>query len=751
MYQVSETYKKSMKKSLRNQTFMKVVLGLINQEAQNSAKVTDQNKYIGFSDFDTVFTKNDIGNIYATYEQDSFKCDGSLFFLPRDQDKWRKNGITQKDLFSGNFSIQFSFGYGKTDIKGLTIQFGENYPTDFSIITSDDKEVQFENTQSYFQTDLVFANTETITIKINELAVPNGRVRLFYVKFGIGLEYDNEYIKNADSSCKLSVINEELPEINFSVVLKNEDQRFNVDNPSSEINFFETGQKISVIYQQELENGEIESLQQHDIIVSDWSADDSSATIKAVDKFHYMSDNYYKGQYYENGISLYDLALLVFEDAGIGENEYYLDSYLKKVTVKNPLPNVTHKEALQIIANAGRCVMDYDRYGRIRIYSMFLPDFVTSSNGAEYYSDIKSIDEQSKKESYATYEQGYWTANGEMLFLPKKGIQNTGYVSKQISGADCSFEENPIITRTMEAKYKCFGIRIKFTETVPKRFLIKTYADGIQNGNIEINKDIVLDYELNYEFNEFDKIEFEFIETELPNNRIHVNYIEFGEESDYRIFYDDLYSTPVGTKLENIKNINVTRSIFTKSEKEEELVTDTLVYDGKNHMYNLTDACYGYVVSLESSIQSAEIIESGAYYVSVKFKNVNIGDEIKLSIKGNKYNVSYEKYSSPVSNRGIDKEWINPLISDQEHCKKVSEWLADYFASGIEYELDYRGEPAIDAGDTIFQENRYEPNLKVVIEETQLSFNGGLSGALRTRRKERVVRAENKLGRIRQI
>lgn len=338
-----------------------------------------------------------------------------------------------------------------------------------------------------------------------------------------------------------------------------------------------------------------------------------------------------------------------------------------------------------------------------------------------------------------------------MLFLPKKGIQNTGYVSKQISGADCSFEENPIITRTMEAKYKCFGIRIKFTETVPKRFLIKTYADGIQNGNIEINKDIVLDYELNYEFNEFDKIEFEFIETELPNNRIHVNYIEFGEESDYRIFYDDLYSTPVGTKLENIKNINVTRSIFTKSEKEEELVTDTLVYDGKNHMYNLTDACYGYVVSLESSIQSAEIIESGAYYVSVKFKNVNIGDEIKLSIKGNKYNVSYEKYSSPVSNRGIDKEWINPLISDQEHCKKVAEWLADYFASGIEYELDYRGEPAIDAGDTIFQENRYEPNLKVVIEETQLSFNGGLSGALRTRRKERVVRAENKLGRIRQI
>lgn len=749
MYQVSEIYKESMKKPLRNQTFMKVVLGLINQEAQNSAKVIDQNQYIGFSDFGTLFTKNDVGNIYATYEQDSFKCDGSLFFLPRDQEKWKKNGITQKVLFSGNFTIKFLFGYGKTDIKGLTIQFGENYPTDFSIITSDGNEVRFENTESYFQTDVVFSNTETITIKINELAIPNGRVRLFYVKFGIGLEYDNEYIKNADSSCKLSVINEELPEINFSVVLKNEDQRFNVDNPSSEINFFETGQKITVIYQQELENGEIESLQQHDVIVSDWSADDSSATIKAVDKFRYMIDNYYKGKYYENGISLYDLALLVFEDAGIGESEYYLDSYLKKVIIKNPLPNVTHKEALQIIANAGRCVMDYDRYGRIRIYSMFIPDFTTSSNGTEYYSDVKNIEEYTKKETYATYEQEYWTANGEMLFLPKNGIQNTGYVSKQISGDDCTFDENPIITRTMEAKYKCFGIRIKFSETVPNRFLIKTYADGIQNGKIEISKDIVLDYELNYEFNEFDKIEFEFIETEIPNNRIRVDYIELGEGSDYRILYDNLYSTPIGTKLENIKNVNVVRSIFTKSEKEEELVTDTFAYDGENHMYNLTDACYGYYVSLESSTQSAEIIESGAYYVFIKFKNVNIGDEIKISIKGKKYNVSSEKYSSPVSNRGIDKEWMNPLISEQEHCKKVAKWLADYFASGIEYELDYRGEPAIDAGDTIFQENRYEPNLKVVVEETQLSFNGGLSGALRTRRKERVVRTKNKLGRIR--
>ncbi len=108
---------------------------------------------------------------------------------------------------------------------------------------------------------------------------------------------------------------------------------------------------------------------------NEWSASDEKATIKAVDVLKFLEDDYYKGQYYEKGISLYDLAELVFADAGVGNDDYYLDTYLKKVTVYNPLPKVKHKEALQIIANAGRCVLDYDRYGRIRIHSLFPTEY----------------------------------------------------------------------------------------------------------------------------------------------------------------------------------------------------------------------------------------------------------------------------------------------------------------------------------------------------------------------------------------
>lgn len=746
MYNVSQQYKEQMKYPIRNHSYMRVMLGIINQEAQMSAEVENQSQYTGYSDFPTLFTKSDVGNMYATYEQNFFKADGSMFFIPRSSSNYRKNGIITENLFSGTPLIQFSFGYGASDIRGLTIQFGFNFPTKFSVITDDGTEVEFENSSDYFETATVFENTSTITLKIKEMSVPNNRIRLYYIKFGLGVEYDNEWIQTADSSSVLSAINEDLPEVNFSVTLKNDDQRFNVDNPSSEINFLEPGQEMSVLYGYELDDGSVEWQQLHTLFVNEWSADDTQATIKAVDRFKYMSDSYYKGQYYEDGITLYDLAELVLEDAGIENADYYLDSYLKNITVHNPLPNVTHKEALQIIANAGRCIMDYDRYGRIRIYSAFTPEFETTSNGATYYSDLNGINVDTEKKHYASYSQDYWIADGTMLFLSEPALEGAGYVSAQISGSDGLFTENPIITRTLEAKYKCFGIKIKFAGNLPKKFLIRTYADEVLNDTITIDSDILYDFDFSYEFHEFDKMEIEFVETEVPNNRILIDYLSFGNEASYMVEYDDLNSTPLGTQLDKVKNLNVSRSIYSPGSTSEELLGDTIIYDGENHIYYFSDACYGYSASITEGSGSVSIISSGSYYVELGFSGVSSGAEIRFSVLGKKYNISEFIYSIEINNRGNDTTWDNPLISDYDHCKDVAEWIADYLASGIEYELDFRGEPALDCGDTILQENKYVDDLKVVIEEHQMTFNGGIDGALRTRRKERVDRTKNGLG-----
>lgn len=481
------------------------------------------------------------------------------------------------------------------------------------------------------------------------------------------------------------------------------------------------------------------------LYVYEWSASDEKATIKAVDVLKFLEDDYYKGQYYEKGISLYDLAELVFADAGVGNDDYYLDTYLKKVTVYNPLPKVKHKEALQIIANAGRCVLDYDRYGRIRIHSLFQPSMETTSNGTTYYSDIKNVDIQTQKSDFATYEKNRWLADGKMLFLSKEDVQNTGYVSSAISDENGLFTENPVITRTLEAKYKAYGIYIAFSNKLPKKFIIRTYADNVLNDTLTIQSGIANDFEIQYDFPEYDKMEIEFVETE-PNSRIHVDYISIGSETSYRIEYDDLYSTPVGTQLDRIKNVRVARYLYSKSSVEDELATEMLTYDGENAIYYMSDACYGYTVSIEDgkSGQLANVVSSGAYYVEIAVSGVAIGETVNITVKGYKYNVSTAYDVQTVNNRGTDKEWQNPIISNAEHSKQVATWLADYFSSGIEYELDYRGEPAIDCGDTIGQENKYDPDLKTIVEESQITLNAGLlGGGLVTRRKNSVARTKN--------
>lgn len=746
MYQTSQEYKESMKRPVRNQSYMKIQLGLINQEAQQTAGLSDTNKYNDFSDAESIFNQHTVRR-YATYESNFWKANGISFFLPEKKSDYRKDGITSTNLFEESFHVKFVFGCGKSDIKGLTIKFGRNYPTKFTLVTDNATSFEYENTEELFKSDDVFENTESIELVITEMNVPNARVRIDYIIFGLGLEYDDEWISEASSNTTLSAINEDLPESEFKVTLCNDNQLFNVDNPSSDINFLESGQKVNVMMGYMLDDGNIEWIKMHSLYVSEWSADDSSATITAVDILKYLDEKYYKGIYYEDGISLYDLAVLVLTDAGLNEDEYYIDSYMKKVYVHNPLPNVTHKEALQIIANAGRCIMDYDRNGKIRIRAAFKPTYDTTSNGETYYSNTTMIDTLDSKEQYATYEQNFWKADGEKLFVPTDHHQDTGYISASISDENGRFDVNPMLTRTLEAKYKAYGIMINFSGNLPKKIVIRTYADDVLNNTLTITSGIEQATEINYDFPEYDRLEIEFPETE-PNSRIHIDYLSLGAETSYSLEYDDLYSTPVGTQLEKIKNVKVSRSLYSKSATKEDLTSETIAYSGENQIYYLNDPCYGYSVAISNakSGQSAKIVSSGAYYVEVAFSGVKTGENIEVAITGYKYNVATSYYSQPVHNRGTEKEWKNPLISFDDHCQEVAKWLADYFASGIEYELDYRGEPAIDCGDVIGQENKYDPDLKTIVEQSQITFKSGLlGGGLRTRRKEYVARTKNRL------
>ena len=116
------------------------------------------------------------------------------------------------------------------------------------------------------------------------------------------------------------------------------DKYYNVDNDESAINYMETGQEMAVYYGYTLNDGSIEWVKGGTLFMQEWSADDKLAKFGAVDIFEYMNDEYKRGEYRPEGISLFDLAVDVFEDAGVLPEGYWIDPYLKNVILYNNLP-----------------------------------------------------------------------------------------------------------------------------------------------------------------------------------------------------------------------------------------------------------------------------------------------------------------------------------------------------------------------------------------------------------------------------
>ena len=441
MQKVSKEYKASMKDSLRERAYIMISFGVVNQEAQAKAKV-DSGEFAYFSNPDNLFNEGTDDVVYATLEENFTRVDGSMYFLPRNKPgaMFYNTGLVGKNLVSdGLYEVTINLHAAPTDFRGITINFGENYPTDFDFVTNTGQKVEFrDNDKAVFTTEEVLENVTTLTLVIHKMKNLRSRLRIYSFRFGYGLVYYNDSVMSSSLESYVSPIGADIPQIDFSVTLKNYDKYFNVDNPKSAINFLETGQEMDIYYGYQLPNSdEIEWVRGNHLLCSEWESDDYTATIRCQDVFRNMDTEYYKGLYAPNGKSYYDLAIEVLEAAG--EKDYYVDPRLKKLYTKNPIPRVSCKEALQIIANACRCVLSQSRVGTIQIKSSFVPEAAASSNGETDYSHVAKILTDDTKDEYATLASNYTTADGTMFFLPRaasKRTLNTGFISEQQSDAD---------------------------------------------------------------------------------------------------------------------------------------------------------------------------------------------------------------------------------------------------------------------------------------------------------------------------
>lgn len=737
MQKVSKAYKESMKSSLRERAYIMISFGLVNQEAQAKATV-DNGSYAYYSNKDNIFGEHIDDTVYATLEEEFTKVDGSMFFLPRATEggRYYDTGIVSDKLVSeARCEVVISLNTIATDFKGLTINFGENYPVDFDIVGSTGQTIEFRgNTKSKWSTEEVLENTTYIKLVFYKMKNPQSRLRIYSIMFGYGLVYYNDSVMSSTLDSYVSPIGADVPQFDFSVTLKNYDHYFNVDNPNSAINYLETGQEMDIMYGYQTPGSDtIEWIQGNHLWCSEWESDDNTATIRCQDIFRNMDGEYVKGLYSAAGKSYYALAEEILKDAGI--SEYYIDPRLKKLYSNNPIPRVKYKEALQIIANACRCVLTQSRDGKVQIKSNFMPSASIATNGEETYSNAANVLTDTPKVEYATLAGNYTPTDGTMFFLPRNGkaALTTGYVSKEISGANGTFTKNPVVTITMEAIRAYYGLKLVFGTALPAAFIIRTYKGGEPVNEYPIEKDEISTTSIILrDFDDFDVMKIEFTKTAEPYNRIVLNYFSLSDVVDFTMNRRDMTSSPKAIKQELIKEVIVPCYTYQENNREENLVYEDIdVVAGEVETYYIQDPSYGYKVKLDEVEGKATVVAWGNYFVTIKF---NVTGSFKLEVQGYRYKI-VEKYATVSLNaRGKTVKWKNPLISNTTMANELAAWLADYYTAGIEYEYDTRGNPELDATDIVYQENEFHDGMRVNIYRHTVNFKQAFSGRVTARR-----------------
>lgn len=703
MQYTTQAYREEMQLPFRGHSSVYAYIGLINNEAQRSAKITSS-----FS--------GDESQLYS---------DSSSSYA----------GITSTE---DDGSVTFTFGdYYELNIAGLTMTFN-TVPSSITV-TNGDKTNIYGVDNAKFSFDDGYENCHYIKITPN-----SGKLSLKSILFGIGLQFTDKQIIATNRENIVNHISNELPKKSFVLTIDNRLHMFNKDNPYGYANFLQEKQEVTYEYGREMSDGSIYKIKGGKVLLSKWSSDDYNAKFTCVGYLDYMDGEFYKGRYYKDGISAYNLAVQVFEDAGL--TNYRLDECLKKVAIFNPLPRCTHREALQMIANASRCVLYEDRDGNVCLMNANRPSFIGDVTfvGATDYSIPSAIFDDNSMYNYADAEHQYVKADGTLLFLPEEdSFRQVGFVSSEIANSNGQFTNNPHIDVTFLAEFRLRQLILNFAVVTPTSITVTCkHAGQVVNTQTITNIEIATIYTYN---GIIDALSITF-NSATPNQRIHLNNIQLNGVLDYKLTYRELKESPVAVSLEKVSKVNVHVYNYALEKTEEGTsrssyvnVTTTPNEDGGDTTEITTGSSeYGSgiasieavvgdnLITLDSpyydyKITDGIIKESGAYYLIVTSDKAQT-----IDIYGKPFSVTDNVYTLNIHEKGVEKKSSNPLICSMTMAKQQAEWLKGYYDDDLEYPLTYRGDPTLDADDLIYLDNRFVHNNEVRIEEESINTSMGM-------------------------
>ena len=388
---VSDKLKEVMNQNIRPTTRFQASLEMRDRSVESDATVTTSDATI----FSTgVFDEAHEGD-YVAFEKDFFRVGSNQRILP--DAEYIKNGYVSsvmcdsEGVFQEIPVVEISMATTQSFV-GMTYEFAYAYPTQIRVTyyLNGEQRGQFISAP----TDVTFVDAENrlsefdrIKFEFLSMSEPNCRLRIARMSFGYEKKFNMGDILSVNHNLSIDPISSSLPYEKLTLKVSNLDKDYNPDNPQGLWVYFTNGQPLSVRYGMEVDN-EIEWVDVGKLYLSDApTVDGNSASFEAVDTISTLTNEYYKGLWREGGVSLYDLAVDVLNDAGV--TKYTLPDSLKSIITFAPMPIIPHRECLQMIANAGECILHTDPQGAVVIENQ-----VHEETPLDYHLDFTKVFEK---------------------------------------------------------------------------------------------------------------------------------------------------------------------------------------------------------------------------------------------------------------------------------------------------------------------------------------------------------------------
>ena len=387
MQKVSQAWKDNQNSQLVSESFVEVSIDITDPVSTDDAVATD-NGSVAFSNTeDIIGTSEEDITSYATLEQNIWVLDGSTKVLPNTGDYDNAGYVGQvlsgeNGEFSSPPTVTINFNdVHEIPVQGLTITWSAtqgDYPTDFTVRAYNGDEVVGEkivtgntNIVSIVLFDII--HYDRITIVVNKWCLPHRRARIEDLLIGVRKVYSKNDIFSFTHSQEIDVISASLPKGTVSFEVNNYDRAYDIHNMEGLAKYLTERQEIKVRYGYKI-GGKTEWIDGGVYYLSSWESKENSnsAKFEANLRLDNLTMIYDQGVYIAEGRSLYDLTLDVLTFANIpladdGGVRWVVDESLKNITTSSPLPTDTVANCLQIIANAGCCILYQDRKGILHI------------------------------------------------------------------------------------------------------------------------------------------------------------------------------------------------------------------------------------------------------------------------------------------------------------------------------------------------------------------------------------------------